>query len=198
MQSATTAATLAAAQPRTEVVRPLRCQQKWPRTSTEPRRYCYPLSLLRLGFTMHGRASFPVPTIPLLAPGYWPGGEREGTASRCSCLVLLHRKRPHVAMCVWADNVHHASLSLSLWLVIRELERERGPARRTGWATVKELRKGKGIGGEKVNARVVGTWPARPGQSQRPGARGARGQGVPMGADTPRCLDVNLHALYLR
>ena len=176
MQSATTAATLAAAQPRTEVVRPLRCQQKWPRTSTEPRRYCYPLSLLRLGFTMHGRASFPVPTIPLLAPGYWPGGEREGTASRCSCLVLLHRKRPHVAMCVWADNVHQASLSSSpvrelAHSLTRERERERRPARRTGWATVKELRKGKGIGGEKVNARVVGSWPAAAGAEPRRGAR---------------------------
>lgn len=73
---------------------------------------------------------------------------------------------------------------------------ERNKAGTSYWAgNGEELRKGKGgLGGEKVNARRWGL-AGRPGQSQRPEG-GARGQGVPVGADTPRCLDVNLRAPF--
>jgi hypothetical protein len=150
-------------------------------TSTETCRHCYLLSLLRLGFTMHGRAlSFPVPT-----PGHWPGGEREEAASHCSCLVLLHYECPHVAMCVWTDNVHHASLSLPPRLVIRELHlshertdevREARPARRTGRATVKELIKGKGTRGRESKRGGGGDLAGR-GRARGPEPRGARAGG---------------------
>src|SRR6185312_12957239 len=101
----------------TVVVRPLRCQQQWPRTCTEP---SAGIVLSLVAFTVgiyHACTDGHRSQFPLLGTGS-AGGEREETASRCSCLVQLHHKCPmSPCVCARITCTMPLSLSLSLWLV---------------------------------------------------------------------------------
>jgi len=88
-------------------VRPLRCQQKWPRTSTE---HTAPRARAGISCRFYGfilpRTATDGRTVLLLGPGRrWKRGNSKALFMPCSTtyVVLLHYNGPpliHVAMCV--------------------------------------------------------------------------------------------------